>query len=75
MGLNEALLLPGLLFMDWLVRQFPFFVIRTGFAFSAESFLFWAAVVSVMFWMSLFVLGGLLIRRSTRSRSRMPFSP
>jgi len=71
MGFKEALLLPGLLFMDWLVRQVPFFVIRTGFAFSAESFLFWAAVASAMFWMSLIVVVLLLIRRWTRPRARM----
>ena len=71
MGIYEVLLLPGMLFMDWLVRQFPFFVIRTGFAFTAESFMFWAAVVSGMFWMSLLILVTLLFRRRRSRRQRV----
>ncbi len=36
--------------MDWLARNHPAIVIRHGFGFTAESYLFWSALISALIW-------------------------
>ena len=69
--IQAVLLWPGMAFMDWVVQTFPLFVIRTGFGFWAESYLFWSAVTASVFW--LLVVAGLLslVRRRLR-RGQQP---
>ncbi|MFV8836126.1 hypothetical protein [Aquisalimonas sp.] len=45
-----VLLWPGATFMDWLARTWPDVVIRHGFGFTMESYVFWSAVLSLAFW-------------------------
>ncbi len=47
---------PGMSFMDWLARNHPAVVIRHGFGFTVESYLFWSAVISALFWTVILVL-------------------
>jgi len=54
---------PGITFMDWLARTYPYVVIRYGFGFTMESYVFWSAVISVLFWMLLMGLATLLFVR------------
>lgn len=44
------LLWPGGTFMDWLARTWPEVVIRYDFGFTMESYVFWSAVLSLLFW-------------------------
>lgn len=69
-GWQAWLLLPGMLVMDWLARTCPLLVIRTGIGFSAESYLFWSAVVSAVFWSFLACLSALAWRRFRRRLSK-----
>jgi len=48
--LRWLLFRPGMVFMDWLARTYPDIVIQYGFGFSDQSYLFWSAVVSSVFW-------------------------
>lgn len=41
---------PGMSFMDWLARNYPTVVIRHGFGFTVESYVFWSALISAAFW-------------------------
>ena len=59
---QQILLLPGITFMDWFVRQFPYFVIRTGVGFSMESYIYWVIVVSAAFWAIVLILLVLALR-------------
>lgn len=65
-GWQAWLLLPGMLAVDWLARTYPLFVIRTGIGFSAESYLFWSAAISALFWTVLVSVSAYAWRRFWR---------
>lgn len=51
--LQKILLWPGGKFMDWLAYTCPEIVIRYGFGFTTESYVFWSGVISLGFWLIL----------------------
>ncbi|MCP1675630.1 hypothetical protein J2T57_002780 [Natronocella acetinitrilica] len=68
--LGAIFLWPGIAFMDWFSRTFPYVVIRYGFGFSAESYMFWAFVVSMAFWLTTLLLCLYALRTLMRRRRR-----
>ena len=61
---------PGGAFMDWLARTWPEIVIVYGFGFTMESYVFWSGVISMVFWVTLFLVLTAIVRR-LRKRRRM----
>ncbi len=39
-------------FLDWLARNHPIIVIRYGFGFTVESYVFWSGVISAAVWIA-----------------------
>ncbi|MCK8515658.1 hypothetical protein M0534_04865 [Methylonatrum kenyense] len=63
---QTLLLTPGMLVMDWLARTWPLVVIRHDFGFSVQSYLFWSAVISALFWTIVVCLAAVAWRRFWR---------
>ncbi|MCC5810671.1 MAG: hypothetical protein JJU06_09885 [Ectothiorhodospiraceae bacterium] len=53
---QAVFLWPGMTFMDWLARNYPLIVIRYGFGFSVESYVFWSGVISAGVWVAVLLL-------------------
>lgn len=66
---QRVFLWPGGAFLDWLARTWPEIVIVHGFGFTTESYVFWAAVISLGFWfLALLAVSALLQRLLRRMR-------
>lgn len=63
---------PGIVFMDWLARAWPDVVIRYDFGFTVDSYLYWAMLVSVIFWSTLLLALIALVRHLRTSRKSRP---
>lgn len=71
LGLWQVLFFwPGRAFMDWLARTWPDLVIRHGFGFTGESYVFWVMATSIAFWATMVVLAVVIVRHVRRRRRR-----
>ncbi len=59
---QRVLLWPGGAFMDWLARSYPDIVIVYGIGFTMDSYVFWTAILSMVFWVTVFLTLSFLVR-------------